>query len=289
MLAGMRQRGTGGLCPRCEVGDSHARRLNAWSQGPEPVVAPSKRVRAANRSSVRRPDPVDGTVSTISKLRVTQPHPLPRSCGRGSSASRWLRSETREQHVAVEAELAFVGLRDRAALAGLLRGWDAVWGAVWCAVSSPGACTQAGEELLVAAVQARRWIRFDLASLGGAVAADLDAGQRARDRTRLDGLLAVPADSWGVAYVLRGSRLGGAVQAVRVSAALGLPPDCGTRFLVSAGTDPGREWVAFRRRLDGLDLSPAELAGAVEAAKWTFGWVGAMTVAGVRAARALPA
>jgi heme oxygenase len=267
---------------RDEVGRVRAKPYTGRAgAGMNPVTEPQ------SLSSLRRDQALD-QYWLITNLQLAPPHSVPRSCvGRGS-ASRWLRTQTRDEHVAVEAELDFGRLHDRAALAGLLRGWDAVWGAVLCAGTLPGACRQASEELLVAAVQARRWIRSDLASIGGHRASDLDVVQRAEDSTHLANLLAVPADSWGVAYVLRGSRLGGTVLAVRVSAALGLPPDCGTKFLASAGTEPGRDWVAFRRRLDGLDLSPAELGGAVDAARWTFGWVGAVTVGGVRAGRALP-
>ena len=213
-----------------------------------------------------------------SDLTSRSPHiPVVRLTPPAPCASLWLRTETREAHLAVEAEMDVGRLHDRSDLAGLLRGWDAVWRAVWLAASSPTACREAVDELLPEAGRARRWIRSDLADLGGDLRGSPDAGSA----DRLAGLFAVPADSWGVAYVLRGARLGGVVLAPRVRAQLGLPADCAMRFLGSDGRNTGREWGAFRRRLDGLDLSADELRRAVEAARWTFGWVATVAVRGL--------
>jgi heme oxygenase len=195
------------------------------------------------------------------------------------SASVGLRTETRKAHVAAEAEMDVSRLHDWADLAALLHGWDVVWSAVWSAASSPGACQEAVDELLAAAVQARRWIRSDLVDLGVTAV----GSQNVESSDRLTSLLAAPADSWGVAYVLRGARLGGVVLAPRLRKQLGLPPACGTRFLESTGSSPARDWAAFRHRLDRHHRSGDELARAVEAARWTFAWVACVTVAGLSA------
>lgn len=178
----------------------------------------------------------------------------------------------------MEAMLDLGELRSGSDLAGVLQGWAVVWSAVSCASAAPAACRESRLELTDLAVQALGWLRSDLADLG--------YGSRPSSRAAAGGpvycsavgdYLAQPAGSWGVAYVLRGSRLGGAVLAPQIRASLNLPTDRGTRFLASAGATPGREWVAFRRRLDMAGLSPRELVIAVDAARWTFRWVGAAT------------
>lgn len=195
------------------------------------------------------------------------------------STSAGLRARTREEHEAVEASLDMGQLRTSAGLAAALRGWQTVWGEVSVGVLEPGAAAEATAELLIPAAQALDWLAADLSDLAppeGEVPMRCAAPSDARVLRRF---LAHPAASWGLAYALRGSRLGGGVLAPLVRGALELPGDCGTRFLASHGTDPGREWVSFRRRLDAADLSEPEVAAAVEAARWTFRWVGAALAA----------
>lgn len=172
-------------------------------------------------------------------------------------------------------------LRSGSDLAGVLQGWAVVWTAVSCASAAPAACRESRQELTDLAVQALRWLRSDLADLGFGCRPSLraTAGGPAYCAAVAD-YLAQPAGSWGVAYVLRGSRLGGAVLAPQIRASLNLPTDGGTRFFASAGARPGREWVAFRRRLDMAGLSPGELVIAADAARWTFRWVGTATALG---------
>jgi len=200
------------------------------------------------------------------------------------SASAQLRASTRGEHAAVEAGLDLRQLRHATELAALLHGWGAIWAVVRAAVTATGVTPAATEELLLPSTQALGWLNADLADLRAKPdrpETEIDAAIRvgAAGGSRLRCLLEHQSGSWGVAYVLRGSRLGGTVLAPLVRAALGLRGDCGTRFLASSGTDPGREWVSFRRRLDSVDLPPPELAAAVDAARWTFRWVGAGTAA----------
>jgi hypothetical protein len=162
-----------------------------------------------------------------------------------------------------------------------------VWHAVLGAASAPDAGGEARAELLLPAAQSVAWLRSDLDDLTGAQPAPSpgrtgeqgNAGSAPGRVAAADlvGLLARPASAWGVAYVLRGSRLGGTMIAPQLRAGLRLPPGRATSFLTSQGTDPGREWVAFRRRLDALGLTPVDLQAAGAAARWTFGWVGAVT------------
>jgi heme oxygenase len=203
--------------------------------------------------------------------------PPPSSPDEGQSSCQ-LRLQTREEHAAVEAVLDVAKWRSGSDLAGVLQGWAVVWGAVSCASAAPAACRESRQELTDLAAQALRWLQSDLADLGYGSRPSLrsTAGGPAYCAAVAD-YLAQPAGSWGVAYVLRGSRLGGAVLAPQIRASLNLPTDGGTRFLASAETRPGRDWVAFRRRLDMAGLSPGQLVIAVDAARWTFRWVGAAT------------
>lgn len=193
-----------------------------------------------------------------------------------------LRTCTREEHAAGEAALNTSRWGTSAGLAAVLLGWLAVWDQVRLAVVEPGAAAEATAELLIPSIQALDWLASDLtdlatlASAGDAVPPPCTAAGDARVLRRF---LADPSASWGMAYVLRGSRLGGRVLVPLVRAALELPGDCGTRFLASQGTDPCREWVAFRRRLDAVDLPPPEFTAAVDSARWTFRWVGAAMAA----------
>ena len=195
-------------------------------------------------------------------------------------SSHWLRTQTRDEHLAVEAKLNLDRAFSAADLVGLLRGWRAVWREVQLAAASSQACAQATGEFLIPAAQALDWLQSDLASLGDEPIRDRASEQAQISASRLGCLLEKAATTWGVAYVLRGSRLGGAVLARRVDAALALQNGFGTNFLRSSGAQPGQEWLDFRRRLDGLKVSSSELAASVEAAKWSFRWVGTVIVSG---------
>ncbi len=197
---------------------------------------------------------------------------------RPTSSSAYLRVGTRAEHDAVEAGLDPRRLRDPAELAALLHGWTGVWHEVQIAAAAPGAAAEATAELLPSATQSLRWLGRDLADIGGASAGvrahEASARTDAVGGSRLRRFLAGTSTTWGVAYVLRGSRLGGSVLAPLVRAQLGLTSASGTCFLASDGTDPGREWVSFRRRLNAAELHTSDLAAAVDAARWTFRWVG---------------
>lgn len=192
-------------------------------------------------------------------------------------SSTCLRVGTRAEHAAVEAGSDPRRLRHPAELAALLHGWTGVWHEVQLAATAPGAAAEAAVELLPPATESLHWLERDLADIGGAsagVAHETSVRTVASARSLLRRFLAQTSTTWGVAYVLRGSRLGGSVLAPLVRAQLGLTSASGTRFLASNGTDPGREWVSFRRRLDAADLHTSDLAAAVDAARWTFRWVG---------------
>ena len=191
------------------------------------------------------------------------------------STSSYLRAWTREEHEAVEAALDMQELRTSAELVAVLLGWVAVWNEVRLAVVEPGAAAAGTAELLIPSAQALDWLAADLADLAATAGAASPHGATPEDARMLRRFLDRASMTWGVAYVLRGSRLGGRVLAPLVRDALQLSGDGGTHFLASRGTDPGREWVSFRRRLDAVALTATELTEAVEAARWTFRWVGA--------------
>lgn len=187
----------------------------------------------------------------------------------------------------MEARLEPGRIRRPADLARFLHGWQGGWRTVLSAASAPEACADARAELREPAEQAIAWLRRDIVDLCDSVlgvAPYLEgpgAPHTAGDRSALDGLLSSPASAWGVAYVLRGSRLGGSVLAPALRLRLNLASGFGTTFLASEGTDPGREWVAFQRRLDALELGQVGLRAAVDAARWAFSWVGTVVAAGL--------
>lgn len=182
--------------------------------------------------------------------------------------SSWLRTQTRVQHRAVERHLDLDRPLTAADAMHVLTGWASVWREVRRAVAAPGASTTAATELAPMADQALAWLAADGVAPGELIPGAPEA--RGSRQLGLSDLLVDPVAAWGVAYVLRGSRLGGAVLAPRVGAALVPLTGAGSAFLGTAGADPGREWVAFRRR---LDASGARRSDAVTAAQWTFCWV----------------
>jgi len=193
------------------------------------------------------------------------------------STSACLRARTRAEHVAVEAALDMSQVRTCPGLAAVLLGWRAVWNQIRLAVAEPGACRTATAELRCPSDQALDWLAADLADLAPAAGEAPPRRVAPSDARVLRQFITHPSASWGVTYVLRGSRLGGGVLAPLVRRALEPPGDRGTRFLASRGTDPGREWVSFRRRLDAVELTTVELTAVVAAARWTFRWVGVAT------------
>ncbi len=144
---------------------------------------------------------------------------------RPTSSSACLRDDTRAEHDAVEAGLDLRRLRHPAELAALLHGWTGVWHEVQLAAAAPGAAAEATAELLPPATQSLRWLERDLADIGGALAGVLPHETSARTGaaggSRLRRFLAETSTTWGVAYVLRGSRLGGSVLAPLVRAPVG--------------------------------------------------------------------
>jgi len=182
--------------------------------------------------------------------------------------SSWLRTETRVAHRAVERDLDLDRPLTAADAMAVLTGWASVWHEVRRAVADPGASTTATTELAPMADQALAWLAADGVAPGEPTPGAPES--RGSRQLGLSELLVDPAAAWGIAYVLRGSRLGGAVLAPRVDAALAPLTGAGSAFLGTAGADPGREWVAFRRR---LNASGARRSEAVTAARWTFSWV----------------
>lgn len=201
------------------------------------------------------------------------------------STSAGLRAGTRVEHESVEAAVDLDLLQTSAGLASALLGWFAVWDQVRRAVVAPGAAVEARAELLVPSAQALDWLAADLADLAPAAGEVTPRLTSPEDARVVRQFLVERSASWGLAYVLNGSRLGGRLLAPLVRGALGLPVDCGTRFLASRGTDPRGEWVAFRRRLDAADLSAPQVTAAAEAARWTFRWVGTATALTAQGAR----
>lgn len=205
------------------------------------------------------------------------PVPCGLTAGPASTAA-WLRSHTRQAHAAAEAGLDLGRLNQPGELGRLLSGWAVVWHAVLDVTTAPEAVREARAELLVPALQSVAWLQSDLAGheVRPGCLAETGNGVGSTTRSDLIDLVSRPVSVWGVAYVLLGSRLGGSVIAGQLSGDLRPSAGCGTAFLTSKGIDPGREWVAFRRRLDALGLSEVDLHAAGTAARWTFSWVGAI-------------
>ena len=201
-------------------------------------------------------------------LITTDESPSGAATAKRPTLSSWLRTQTGVEHRAVERHLDLDRPLTAAEAMHFLTGWASVWREVRRAMDTPGASTTAATELAPMADQALAWLTADGVAPGAPTPGAPEApGSR---RLGLSDLLVDPAAAWGVSYVLHGSRLGGAVLAPRVDAALVPFTGAGSAFLRTAGADPGREWVAFRRR---LDASGARRSDAVTAARWTFGWV----------------
>ena len=159
-----------------------------------------------------------------------------------------LRAATSADHDRLDALFAGFDLGDRASYVRFLLAHAAALLAV------EGAIDAAGMAALLPDWAARRrggLIGDDLAALGIAVPARLPAPA-----------LAGEAAAWGAAYVLEGSRLGGAVLAGRV--APGLP----TGYL--AAPQPKGAWRTFVTMLDQAVASPDETQAAAAGASAVF-------------------
>lgn len=79
-----------------------------------------------------------------------------------------------------------------------------------------------------------------------------------------------PVAMLGYLYVLEGSSLGAVVIAPWVKRAFALENGCGTAYLEGYGDTTQARWEAFKARMDGLELTPAERTAIVEAAIEAF-------------------
>ncbi|PXA83183.1 biliverdin-producing heme oxygenase [Nostoc sp. 3335mG] len=98
---------------------------------------------------------------------------------------------------------------------------------------------------------------------GDAVAADLAAMGEAVPAPLAALTLDTPAAQWGAAYVIEGSRLGGALLGRSV------PADLPRSYLGSV--QPPGSWRKFLEKLDKALCLPQDFADATESARATFG------------------
>lgn len=167
-----------------------------------------------------------------------------------------LRARTASRHAALDA--AFDGPLTRERYLGFLR----------ASLSVLSALEPALARWLPAAVTPSRVarLRADLIALGAAAQVDtvaLALGSRAA--------------SYGAAYVIEGSTLGGMMLAERFEAALGVGREA-TTYLRLRGRDTARHWRAFLDELARADLDRGEACAAATA---TFdAYAGAMRAHG---------
>jgi heme oxygenase len=188
------------------------------------------------------------------------------------TSSAHLRAETEIAHRAVEALMPIDEIETLGTLADFLSRWHVVWQTTARAANGADACDVARAELAPIAARTTAALTTDLATLGRATTPAAPEGAAGLDT--MAALLSDAETAWGVAYVLLGSRLGNAVVASRVRAALALPDDYCSAFLTAAQPHLGRNWNAFRGRLDAAELTHHASDEAVSAARWTFSWVG---------------
>ena len=145
-----------------------------------------------------------------------------------------LRARTREAHVRAEAALDLTGrASDRVGYSGVLRSLRSVYAPLERELDAAEAA-----RAVLPDWPARRktgWLDDDLRALDVAVPPDVDVAP-----------LRAPEQVVGVAYVLEGATLGGAL--VGPLLAPGLPH----RFFDAYGPGRGRMWRDFRRHVDGL-------------------------------------
>ena len=189
------------------------------------------------------------------------------------ASSAWLRAKTHEHHIDAKLTVAIDSVNSREALAGFLLGWQEVWTEARTAALSEDASPIARAELVVPSATVVSSLGIDLASIDRPV---LGLATVRAPRAELTDLLSRPGGAWGVAYVLLGSRLGNVAIAPRLRAELNLPGACCPAFLAPRVAHLGRDWNAFRSRLDATPLDHSDLDDAVAAARWTFRWVGAV-------------
>jgi heme oxygenase len=171
---------------------------------------------------------------------------------RGPSALAALRAATRPLHDEIEARMVLsrehAGANEYRLYASALYGWMAEWEtALW----------QAPWPTEVEAAQRdnkRAWLQADLAALG------MELPPSRAHPPALDSLAA----RFGVAYVIEGSQLGGAVLARR----LALPTE--PRYLIGYGAALGPRWKSFLAALENNVVASADIECAASTAHDTF-------------------
>ena len=152
-----------------------------------------------------------------------------------------LRAETRDEHLALEAELDLVSdslsLDDYRRVLRRFHGFHA-------AVEAEPAWLEAVRLVGLDPESTRRLplLAADLRRLGDATP---EALPRCGDPPRL----ATPADGAGCLYVLEGACLGGQVIGRHVERVLGLTPSQGAAYFHGHGRETGARWQAFRAGL----------------------------------------
>ena len=168
------------------------------------------------------------------------------------SAIQHLRAATAADHQAVDAAFARHDLTERngyiAFLVGHARALPAVERALASADGPPPLRPRAA---LLAA---------DLAGVGEAMPPPLDLAPPA-----------TPAEAWGMAYVIEGSRLGGALLA------RGVPEGMPHAYLADAHLKG--EWRGFTKAFDQALTEPDQIAAALESARRVFALYGSAVTA----------
>jgi heme oxygenase len=198
-----------------------------------------------------------------------------------------LRRLTRADHERTEHLLDLPGCLTRPAdLASLLHGWQRIWQEIRRGCTGPGPIVGAkgwpGETAALGRLADESLARIavdlvDLAELDDlGVLPDPD---RSAVANPADGafrpLLADEPGVWAVAYVLRGSAMGGRLLAPLITERLELAPGVGVGYHAGA-EDVGRSWVGFRHRLDGWGVAagPEQRRVVVRRARSAFALVG---------------
>ena len=176
--------------------------------------------------------------------------------------SALLKAQTHDAHKALENTQSMRNLMSPALVlteyVGILEKWLHCWSPLETALNR---CTLTTSQRHLLPEQRLDRLRHDLKILGGSI--DTPTSLQTLPSTHNSGWL-------GVAYVMQGAQMGGAVISAHLLKTLNLGDEAATFFSPVSEAPVAKNWRSWCQQLDAIEVTNEEATAAVLAAKQTF-------------------